>query len=256
METCGININGSANLNEPIYLPPIKDAKYIKLKSLSLYNSFHNVCSENSNDCVVTISQHIGTIELWGPKHTMSIPPFKNGLYNLDDIEDEINDFIEKTYDRGYRFIFKIDKSTGCLTIREVKPRGVNYSLYISFGSKLRELLGIGEEARIIKIPFTAENKLKLFPPNLYLHCNIVDTSKNLFISNDGQVRYKQVIAELPFTEKDIGNRRYSIHHFNPNTIVPCVSSFNSLTFNITDSNFKDVDFNGYPIYFKLSIVF
>ncbi len=253
METCGFKISGSANLNETIYLPRhIENAKYIKLESLSLYNSFHNVCSENSDECTVIINKYYASSQMWESNSQLRIY-FKNGLYNLDDIEDEINDAIDKKYDRGYKFIFKIDKSTGCLTIREVKPRGINYSLYISIGSKLRELLGVHKE-NWITVPFTAKNKLKLFSPNLYLNCSIVDTS--IFICNDGVARHKQIISKLPFTEKDIGHRRFLIHHFNPNSTVPCVPSFNSLFFNITDENHKNISFNGYPIEFELSIIF
>jgi len=147
---------------ETIYFEePIPKVHFMKLISCSLYNSWDTLKREGS-----------ATLGVKDKDKAVSVGKIKPGHYSLERLAKEINDLFEKYQYKDLKTA--INQPLGQLVIGNfgsgAKP--------IEFDRDLANILGIGRKF----LPYSFAFVKRLGSPTTYfIHCDLIDTDRNLF---------------------------------------------------------------------------
>jgi len=240
------NIIDTSNEVDLEFETPLTNVKSIKLKSVKLCNSFHNISSNLGNNKVsLTSVSGIGT----SSRRDDTIIDIADGFYNLMDIEKALNDSIKKIIgDIGdVQLKFKHDNSNNHVTIsKQVKKDSPVTLFYIS--GELMKLLGFKDP--MVIIPQISDYGMKINPfYNFYVHCNLIDKRTSYFNGYESDILCMlSVNRSIRLWDMvDYSNLDCS---FNTNK-----NEINSMRIWITDGKNNQVDFNGYPIFYEFEII-
>jgi len=205
---------------------PIPQVHFIKLISCSLYNSWYNLKKEGSVS--------LGDIETPKGVSVVKIPP---GHYTLERLAEKMDGMFTK---HGYdRFDMKRNEPFSLFLINNHgnKP--------FEFDRDLAALLSTGR-----KFPEKTKIFVNRLPQTAYfIHCDLIDTSQNLFNN-----RKSDILAMI-----DIKGKPYEkvTYHSSPQQVLrECYTDkfINSITLSVKDENGDLFDFKGLPLAFELEL--
>ena len=211
---------------ETVYFDdPIPEANYVRLLSCSFYNSWHNLRTvgrmflKETGDVIVSLPE---------------------GHYNVESIAKELKSSFEY-YKKTAKLDIETNKPNSVLKITNWETK----SKEILVDWSLSNLLGIGrklEEATSVK---------KLNSPSCYfIHCNLIDTTKNFL---DG--KKSSLLAQVDIRGKPYEKVSYTVDASQ--NVFPDSStdkSFNNVTLSVKDKNRDLFDFNGLRFQFELEM--
>lgn len=251
-------INTSETSNEKVieFNEPLINVKEIKLNFIQLYNSFDNISSNLGNN-KFTVTTVLDTRDRDGTRRDDSFT-LPDGFYTLEDIENELNTFLNGSFSPAGEYIskdvkgkvkvkFLYDEINNKLTIHLKPQEGFTLSDF-RLSSNALDMFGF-RTTNVVPIPRKGQNDVKLNPyMNFYVHCNLV--SNTLYNGKESDI-----LCILPFDR----NKQWwdPITYRNIGcTFKPTKKEINSLKLWITDKKGKHIDFNGYPILYELKIEF
>ena len=162
---------------------PIEKPSYIRLLSMSLYNSWYNL---KKSGAISTLPQ---------ADVKSSVIPFEPGHYTLDGLVEEFA-YIKKNKP-VMDITARTHKAIGLMVIHN--PKGIRFSV------NLVELLGINPALK----PITIIEKLNS-PSTYFVHCDLIDKRQNLLNGKPSTVLAKFDVRGQPFEkvhyQTDSGN--------------------------------------------------
>jgi len=166
----------------------------------------------------------------------LSVSKLPPGHYNLERLAKEIDGLFDKY---GYKQLeTEINQPVGQLVIKNfgAKP--------IELDRDLANLLGIGRKLDLI----TLVNRLTS-PTIYFIHCDLIDTKRNLFNSKRSDVLALFDVKGKPFEKVS--------YQGSPQQVLRVCSSdelINSITISVKDENGELFDFKGFPLLFELEL--
>jgi len=211
---------------ETIYFEElILKVHFMKLISRSLFNSWDTFKKEGS-----------GSLGDKNKDRALSVSELPPGHYNLERLAKEIDGLFDKY---GYKQLeTEINQPVGQLVIKNfgAKP--------IELDRDLANLLGIGRKLDLI----TLVNRLTS-PTIYFIHCDLIDTKRNLFNSKRSDVLALFDVKGKPFEKVS--------YQGSPQQVLRVCSSdelINSITISVKDENGELFDFKGFPLLFELEL--
>jgi len=210
---------------ETIYFEePIPKVHFMKLISCSLFNSWDTLKKEGSAS--------LGDKDKDRALSVSKLPP---GHYNLESLAKEIDGLSAKY---KYDLETEIYQPVGQLVIKNFgfKP--------IELDRDLANLLGIGRKL----LPITFVKRLTS-PTTYFIHCDLINTERNLFNSKRSDVLALFDVKGKPFEKVS--------YHGSPQQVLRDCSTdafINSITISVKDENGKLFDFKGFPLLFELEL--
>ena len=213
----------------------------LKVVNISLCNSFYNIKNENLYR-IVMIHNRTPGVEKWT---YIYLTP---GLYNLKEVQDEIN--YQSGLKRSELPKFKL------LLLKDKKNKSVKFVLRnpkaysIMFKKPIADLFGVNHEIMVFN---GKETTPKLIPfTHFNVHCNLVDSSKNIEVSGD-TVIYSNLLCSLPIKNvKEFGTEiNYNLAQCD---YKPCIPKFNTISLSIRDHNGELIDLNGFPVTYEIVV--
>ena len=198
---------------------PIEKPSYIRLLSVSLYNSWHNLKKE-------------AVIYADSPNKTLEATLLP-GHYTTDFLVDAFNDI--KRNNPKFVITAKRWTAVGSMII---------YGGNTRFSNGLLQLLGI---PKVSSITFV---KRLTSPSTYFVHCDLIDKRQNLLNGKPSTVLARFDIRGQPFEK---------VHYQTPQPHVLRNTdsgdyAVNSITLSVKDENGNLFDFNGTPLEFELEI--
>ena len=203
---------------------PIEKPNYIRLLSISLYNSWNNL-KQNASIVYLDLTSNKTATRTLLPGH-----------YSLNRIEKEIQEAFA---------VQKVDLQTEINTpLGEMiihNPDMAN----IRLDHNLSELLGIGTNLMIMTF-VKRLNSLATY----FVHCDLIDKRQNLLNGKPSTVLARFDIRGQPFEKVHYQTPQ---HHVLRDTLTGDFD-VNSLTISVCDEKGNLFDFNGQPLEFELEI--
>jgi len=203
---------------------PIPKVRYRRLVSCSLYNSWHNLKK------VRQISSDRAGIRV------ASIP---QGHYNLASLVEELTSSIRE---KKGGIDFQIKTSNPNSVLKLTNPVHDTYPINISHA--LADLLGTGTE-------LGAETYVKKLntPSAYFIHCDLIDKTKNFFNGKRSDVLAK---IDIRGTTYD----KVTYPSLPQDVLRECSTGefVNKITLSVKDESGEMFDFNGMPIEFVLEL--
>jgi len=210
---------------ETIYFEePIPKVHFMKLISCSLYNSWDTLKKEGSGSL--------------GDKNTdraWSVSKITPGRYNLESLAKEIDGLFAKY---SYKLETEINQPAGQLVIKNfgLKP--------IELERDLAGLLGIGRKLNLITFV-----KRLTASTTYFIHCNLIDTERNLFNGKRSDVLALFDVKGKPYEKVS--------YQASPQQVLRDCSAgefINSITISVKDENGELFDFKGFPLLSELEL--
>ena len=211
---------------ETVYFDePIPQVHFMRLVSCSLYNSWHNL-------------KKVGIISVLNSSfnHVASIP---QGYYNLVSLEKELKSSLKE------------NKNKINLQIKTVNPNSalkLNNKDHDSFPINLSHALAdlMGTSTRLGALTYVK----KLNTPSAYfVHCDLIDPTKNFFNGKRSDVLAKFGIRGMPY-----GKFTYPSLPQEPLRECSTGQEVKQITLSVKDESGEMFDFNGLPLEFILEI--
>jgi len=206
---------------ETVYFDePIPQVHFMRLVFCSLYNSWHNL-------------NRVGQIELTQTGETLASIP--GGHYMLHGLVRELKSNLEQNKNKA-GINFKTNNSSSVLQI--TSKQGVT----ITHG--LAALLGTGTRSDL------TSHVRKLNTPSAYfIHCDLIDRSKNFFNGKRSEVFAKFDIMGLPYN-------KVSYFSLPQEALRECSTDrhVNGITLSVKDESGELFDFKGLPLEFVLEL--
>jgi len=210
---------------ETIYFEePIPKVHFVKLISYSLYNSWDTLKKEG----LATLGDKNKDIAL-------SVGKLLPGHYSLERIAREIDNLFAKY---NYKLETAINQPLGQLVIKNSGLRP------IELDRDLAGLLGIGRKLKFI----TFAKRLRS-PTSYFIHCNLIDTERNLFNGKRSDVLALFDVKGKPYEKVS--------YQASPHQVLRDCSTdefINSITISVKDENGELFDFKGFPLLFELEL--
>jgi len=208
---------------------PILKVHFMKLISCSLYNSWDTLKREGS-----------ATLGDKDKDKAVSVGKIKPGHYSLERLAKEIDDLFEKYQYKELQTA--INQPLGQLVIRNfgsgAKP--------IEFDRDLANILGIGRT--FLPYSFAFVKRLG-YPATYFIHCDLIDTERNLFNGKRPDVLALFDVKGKPYEKVS--------YQGSPQQVLRDCSTgefINSITISVKDENGKLFDFKGFPLLFELEL--
>ena len=222
-------------INEPIYFDrEFSGFKTIKLKSVTLFNSFYNVWKYEINDPDYKVIDDDSERPTW---YNIQL---EEGFYsNVDFIDSIYAELLNKSANIKKLKMWVNNKKQFCIK----NDTGYQFRLlndhFLGFRDKWINDITITSSC-LDKKPY----QFNYF----YLYCDILDTYDNYLDENPSDV-----LEILPVIES---NKFESKHTYNENFTPKLIKSrFNKIKIDIKDENGNDIDFHGYPFLIQLEIL-
>jgi len=204
---------------------PIPKVHFMKLISCSLYNSWDTLKRE-------------GSASLGGKNKdkALSVSKLPPGHYNLERMAKEIDGLFDKYLYRQLET--QINQPLGQLVIKNfgAKP--------IELDRDLANLVGIGR-----KLDLTTFVKRLAYPTTYFIHCNLIDTERNLFNGKKSDVLALFDVKGKPYEKASYqGSPQQVLRDCSTNEFI------NSITISVKDENGELFDFKGFPLLFELEL--
>lgn len=230
---------------ETVYFDePFINVKEIKLNSIQVHNSFHNISESLGNN-----KGSFTIIEPNNRRHDLDFI-LPDGFYinPWTTFQDKFNPLLNSTYIpeeiRGkIELYFFYDKNVNKIhALINSKVQGIRrYNFKIT--SNALKLLGF-KNTVLLEIPSISDYGVKLFPyTNLYVHCNLANNA----------LPQRDLLCMLPIDQKKKWWDTVTYKDLNCK-FVPYKNDFNCIKLCITDKKGNHIDFNGYPIIYELEI--
>jgi len=203
---------------------PIPKVHFMKLISCNLYNSWDNLKREGS----ASLGDKSKDIAL-------SVGKLLSGHYSLERIAREIGNLFAKY---NYKLETAINKPLGQLVIKNSGLRP------IELDRDLAGLLGIGR-----KLQFTTFAKRLRSPTTYFIHCDLIDTERNLYNGKKTDVLALFDVRGKPYEKVS--------YQASPQQVLRDCSTdefINSITISVKDENGELFDFKGFPLLFELEL--
>jgi len=166
----------------------------------------------------------------------LSISKIMPGHYTLERMAKEIEGLFDKY--KYKEFQTAINQPVGQLVIRNLGKKP------IELDRDLANLLGIGRKLS----PITFVKRLTS-PTAYFIHCDLIDTERNLFNSKRSDVLALFDVKGKPYQKVS--------YHGSPQQVLRDCSTdefINSITLSVKDENDKLFDFKGFPLLFELEL--
>jgi len=206
---------------------PIPKVHFMKLVSCSFYNSWDNLKREGS-----------ATLGDKDKDRALSVSKLLPGHYSLERLAKEIDGLFAKYQYKELQTA--INQPVGQLVIRNfgagAKP--------IELDRDLANLLGIGR-----KLPSITFVKRLTTPTTYFIHCNLIDTERNLFNGKRSDVLALFDVKGKPYEKVS--------YQASPQQVLRDCSThefINSITISVKDENGELFDFKGLPLLFELEL--
>ena len=196
---------------------PIEKPSYIRLLSVSLYNSWHNLKEE-------------AVIYATDPSLEAILLP---GHYTVDSLVKEFNTL--STNNKKFVITAKAHTSVGAMIINGGNTR---------FSHGLLQLLGIKSLS-----PITVVKQLTA-PSTYFVHCDLIDKRQNLLNGKPSTVLARFDIGGQPFEKVHYQTPQPHVLRDTDGG----VKHVNSITLSVKDENGNLFDFNNQPLEFEVEI--
>ena len=198
---------------------PIKKPSYIRLLSVSLYNSWYTLKEE-------------AVISATDPNETLEAKLLP-GHYNVDSLVKEFNDL--SAHNPKFVISAKAHKPISSMII---------YGNNVTFSHGLLQLLGIQ------RLSFITLVKRLQAPTTYFVHCDLIDKRQNMLNGKPSTVLARFDIRGQPFEK---------VHYQTPQQHVLRDTDsgdhdVNSITLSVQDENGNLFDFNNQPLEFEVEI--
>jgi len=201
----------------------------MKLISCSLYNSWYNLTREGS-----------ATLGDKDKDRAVSVGKIVPGHYSLERMAKEIEGLFEKYQYKSLKTA--INQPLGQLVIRNYGSGAKN----IEFDRDLSNMLGIGRKFPAYSFAFV---KKLGSPATYFIHCDLIDTERNLFNGKRSNVLASFDVKGNPFEKVSYqGSPQQVLRYCSTGEFV------NSITISVKDENGELSDFNGLPLLFELEL--
>jgi len=226
---------------------PFLNLKEIRLNSIQVHNTFHNISKSLGNNSVIF------TVVSSNQRQTRrDFEIFlKDGFYELKDIEDKLNEGLASLLSpediRGKISLeFSYDKLFNKVKIISNIKSGADISDF-RITSDILKLIGFSN-SNVLVIPAISDYSVKLYPfTNFYVHCDLASDS---YMNS----KRSDILCVLPVDQSKKG--------WNPVTYKDLNCKFNTnirvlnyIKLWITDEKGNHIDFNNYPVLYELGIV-
>ena len=214
-----LTVTTTSNPHTLYFDHPIEKPNYIRLLSVSLYNSWHNLKDE-------------AAIYADSPNKTLDAKLLP-GHYTADALVNEFNDLSK--HNPKFVISAKVHTPIGAMII---------YGGNARFSNGLLQLLGI----RTL-LPITLVKRLTT-PTTYFVHCDLIDKRQNLL-----NVKPSTVLARFDVRGKPFEKVHYQTPQ--PHVLRDTDSGdydVNSITLSVKDENGNLFDFNNHPLEFELEI--
>ena len=198
---------------------PIREPKYVRLLSASLYNSWYNL-------------KNGGEIKLMSKSKSKNIV---QGHYSIESLAKDIeNAFVPY----GVKLETEINTAVGQMVIRNLDGE------HIEFDDKMASFLGVK------KVQLMSFVKKLNSPTAYFVHCDLVDREKNLLNGKPSDLLASFAVIGQPFQMENYQQESmYSLRDMPSGLIA------NSLNISVKDEHENLFDFNGFPMKFELEII-
>ena len=205
---------------------PIEKPNYIRLLSMSLYNSWYNL---KGNTALTFRSLTAGKI----------IKNINQGHYTLEQLSKEITgSFATQKVDLKT----ELNTPVSLMTIyNNEPPQGTD----IEMSTNLTQLFGLNEATLRSVV-----NVKRLYPSTYFVHCDLLDKRQNLLNGKPSTVLARFDICGQPFEKVQYQTPQ-------PHVLRDTESSdydVNSITLSVKDEKGHLFDFNGMPLEFEVEI--
>jgi len=210
---------------ETVYFDrPIPQVHYMRLVSCSLYNSWHNL-------------KRVGVIAV--DRSSVRIATIPQGNYNLISLVKELKSSI-RALQSGIPLELETNMPNSVLKI--TNPNHDRYPINVSHA--LADLLGISTQLGAVNYV----KKLNI-PSEYFIHCDLIDPSKNFLNGKRTDVLAKIDILGLPYD-------RVTYPSLPQDVLRECSTSqnVNQITLSVKDEDGEMFDFKGLPIEFVLEL--
>jgi len=197
----------------------------MKLISCILFNSWDTLKKEGS-----------GSLGDKNKDRVLSVSKIIPGHYNLESMAKQIDGLFDKY---GYKQLeTEINQPVGQLVIKNfgAKP--------IELDRDLANLLGIGR-----KLDLTTFVKRLTYRTTYFIHCNLIDTERNLFNGKRSDVLALFDVKGKPYEKLS--------YQGSPQQVLRDCSTdefINSITISVKDENGELFDLKGFPLLFELEL--
>ena len=222
-----ITILAKANPYTVYFDHPIREPKYVRLLSASLFNSWYNLTS--------------GKITLRDKKtgNTRREATFLPGHYTVESIAREFEDALKKD---NVELKTNTYTPTGALLLQNNDFMG-QYKIEIS--EELVKLLNIEQN-----LPWIRFVKKLTSPSTYFVHCDLVDREKNLLNGKPTDVLASFAVRGQPFQMVDYQQESMYTLRDMPSGLIA-----NSLSISVKDEDGNLFNFNELPLKFEIEII-
>ena len=226
---------------ETVYFDePILQVHFIRLVSCSLYNSWHN----------------LKTVGLFTDRQTgkpaASIP---EGNYTVTSLAKELMESLKKYKTSGVKIDTNTPNSVMKIEIDANTPKPViqqqgsiatkpTKNIDISVSHTLARFLGIG-----IQLPTMSHIKKLNSPSSYFIHCDLIDPTKNFFNGKKSDILAKFDIRGMPY-----GKFTYPSLPQEALRVCSTGQEVKQITLSVKDESGEMFDFKGLPLEFILEI--
>jgi len=203
---------------------PIPKGHFMKLISCSLFNSWHTLKKEG----LASLGDKNKDIALSLSK----LPP---GHYNLESLAKEIDGLFAKY---KYDLVTEINQPVGQLVIKNFGGKPIELDRDLANLFNIRRTLG-----------FMTFVKRLTAPTTYFIHCNLIDTERNLFNGKRSDVLALFDVKGNPYEKVS--------YQASPQQVLRDCSTdefINSITISVKDENGELFDFKGFPLLFELEL--
>jgi hypothetical protein len=203
---------------------PLPEANYVRLLSCSFYNSWDTL-------------KRMGEVSLFATQDNASVVKLPPGHYDLESMAKEISGLFKK-----YKVELPTETNTPVAQLVITNPD----LRKIVLDRDLAAMLGIGQK---LLIPITYVKQLQS-PTTYFIHCDLIDTTKNLLNG-----KKSSLLAQFDIRGKPYEKVSYTVDA-SQNLFRDASTDkfFNSVTLTVKDVNGDPFDFQGSPLHFKLEM--
>ena len=214
---------------ETVYFDePIPQVHFMRLVSCSLYNSWHNLKTVG----VMSIKQT--------DEPVASIP---EGNYTVMSLAKELMESLKKYKTSGVKIEIDTNMPNSVLKINRLEPKQ-NSNRDVSVSHTLASFMGNGIQLAVVT------HIRKLYTPSAYfIHCDLIDRSKNFFNGKRSDVFAKFDIRGLPYD-------KVSYLSLPQEALRECSTGqhVKQITLSVKDQSGELFDFKGLPLEFVLEL--
>ena len=214
---------------ETVYFDePIPQVHFMRLVSCSLYNSWHN----------------LKTVGLLTVKQTNEpVASLPEGNYTVMSLAKELMESLKKYKAPGVKMEIDTNMPNSVMKINIIDPKQ-NSNRDISVSHTLPSFMGVGRQ-----LPIVSHIKKLNSPSAYFIHCDLIDPTKNFFNEKRSDILAKFDIRGMPYS-------KFTYPSLPQEPLRECSTGqeVKQITLSVKDESGEMFDFNGLPLEFILEI--